>query len=482
MSVQPASSPSLARQTGSANLSDRLAGAWPLFLVGIAVLLGVLFMLTRDPPLDRSILGFEGFTLAARKEGVSIVNHSGGPDLNAGDYGLRILPLYDRDLRFTARSIADNDLNSALREIRQDIVLQKIRAVATLLVLPKWTRGAMRQEVLHEKFLITPKAISLMGRSVSLFRSPGLEQGPPEFTTAQTKLTFQPWLARASRLEIQDLDVGLYAPQTLSSTAPGASREAAQTCRTLVRWKRNTLVAQCRYTRPDGGQHGNFWDSQNTFFLLTDPDVLNNHGAGNAQNFEFGLALVKALAADNPIVMDLSVTPDLPTVANRDRGGRRFSDLVQFFQPPFTLFWLAFAILTIATLWRASLRLNPIRDREDVTGLGASRQSMVEAEAAIFRAGGSARHDQKLATLYVANRISAVERDLLGALPQIAQEPGASLLRALDRRNPGLANRLRELRQAEISDRPPHIIVHLKTLEQTLNEIRHEFGKPASAR
>ncbi|MEM1038128.1 MAG: hypothetical protein AAGI12_01515 [Pseudomonadota bacterium] len=458
----------------------QLARALPYILIVVVVLLGILYLLTRNPSLDRSILGFEGFTLAARQAELPIVNHSGGTPLDTDTYGLRILPLYDRELRFFRRARTDNDLDSVLREIPLRLAEQKIQAIPTLLVLPKWRRGAVRLETLHEDLLINPQGMSLMGRSFDFYRPFGIVQGPAEFVSHPTRVAFPPWLdedrAGAELSDTNDFNVTLYAPQTLLGAHGGAN--GSPSCRTLITWNRNTLLAQCRYEMR-GVRNSNSRVLQ-SFFVLTDPDVLNNHGAGHGDNFNFGLALVNALSKDQPVVMDLSNTPDRPRQRQRDGGGRAFSDLLQFFQPPFTLFWLVFALLALATLWRASIRLSPVRDREDVRTLGASRASMVAAEAAIFRAGGSAKHDRRLAKLYTANRIADLENQLLGAAA--FGQKGKALVGALERRNPNLSERLKKLRETKPTDNPANIAAHLKTLEQTLIEIRNEFGKPASTR
>ncbi|MEM9677659.1 MAG: hypothetical protein AAF890_06335, partial [Pseudomonadota bacterium] len=358
--------PSGASARSSQAFGNQLARALPYILIVVVVLLGILYLFTRSPSLDRSIIGFEGFTLAARQAELPIVNHTGGAPLETDNYGLRILPLYDRELRFFRRARADNDLDSVLREMPLRLAEQKLQAIPTLLVLPKWRRGAVRLETLHEDLLINPQGMSLMGRSFDLYRPFGIVQGPPEFASQPTRLAFTPWSNEArADAKLSDTDgfnVSLYAAQTLLGTYGGANNP--QACRTVVSWNRNTLLAQCRYEMRSVRNSGS--RVSQSFFVLTDPDVLNNHGAGHGDNFNFGLALVKGLSESKPIVMDLSNTPDRPRQRQRDSGGRAFSDLLQFFQPPFTLFWLVFGLLALATLWRASVRLSPIRDREDV--------------------------------------------------------------------------------------------------------------------
>ncbi|MEL6967037.1 MAG: hypothetical protein AAGM04_06615 [Pseudomonadota bacterium] len=450
----------------------------PLLLISAVVAVAVYLIITAKPSLDRSIIGFQGFAVAAQKAGLDIVTHSGGSSLDSRAFGLRILPLYDGNFASTDRQ-NEGDTDGVLREMPRWAFQSKVRTVPTLVVLPKWTRGAWEREILHEDFFLPTNALGVpMNLRGAQFRG-SVVRGEPRFVSGAS----QPLNSQSGDVLLQGFpafDLAVYAPQTvrMSTINTGNTR-----CVTLIAWDNRPLLLRCGERR-SGEPRARRKRNEVGFYLLTDPDVMNNHGAGHAQNFAFSLALVKALSGEKPVVMDFSTTID--RARNRNSGGRQFSDLAQFFMPPFTLFWLAFLLLAIFTLWRSGIRQSPIRNREDVRTIAASRLSMVDGEAAIFRPAGSPQNDGRISERYIANRIAALEDHILGRIDGPADQRGAALLRVLDARNPDLGERLTNLRRMRFGDsargRDRTIIAALQDLETLETEIKDEFRRPAKPR
>lgn len=461
-----------------------------LAFVGTAVL--AWFVFNQPAALDRSIIGTRGFVYFANapkftgkeKPVFHFKNDTRPVDMKS--IGLRVLPLYDTNIFVNSAKPANIDDEFAdLRPMRQPVFRRKIMRTNTLVVLPKWRHGALRTERLHPSFLISPNTIRLPFLVSNRLGAPEARQGEAGFS--QAPIAIAPGFDAVDFSKLNTVAVTLYAPQTISKSSIGNN-----SCVPALLYGGATLLARCR------------WSSTVSFWLLTDPDILNNHGAGNGGNFEFTHSLMTILSGGGQVMIDATNT-EPSTARKRDKRGRSFSDLARFFQYPFTAFWVALALLSIFTLWHSARRASAPRDHGFDRVLAASKSSSIDASVAMLRA--SSGTDGPLAARYVEQQLDLLAVDILGSTIRRGSKGRAQLLTSIARRNVSLADRLRALIETLMPNEvalgsgpgsspgsnpgPGQGLHYLSTrglkqslnqFEITLKEVRHEFGRSSKTR
>jgi len=402
-----------------------------------------------DRQLRRSPIGFDGLVAWLRDGGLEARGFQGGALLERERVGLRILPLYDGNIDHWRTQPEDQD--ALIREadqvdIRRAVVLAKIRLLPTLVVLPKWRTGVALTGVAHPVLLRDagddplsrgqlPGIGGRLERPAGAFRDFGVEGSP-----------------RQARL---------YLPQVLR----GAD------CVPLVGDRQAMLLGRC------GGGNESFW-------VLSDPDLLNSHGLRLGDNAAIARELLGRLAAGRPVVVDYSTLPwsieDRPAGPVRDE--RRWSDLARFVEPPFAWLWAGFAALAALLLWRAALRFGPpLRPYDD--GPRAAREVGIAAKARLLRLTG---RDDALLRAHVAGRLQALAAELLGPHRPDIGSPLEQVGRAVGRRDPSLDRRLREA-VAEAEGLPTgaptsEAVRRLDRFETIIEQVLHGFGRASRGR
>lgn len=436
------------------------------------------WLTTRPPALDRSIIGFKGFVHYAKSKGLDISHFDGAGRLDPKKIGLRILPLYDPNVLNNdsgRKPIEVDNYREVQRSMPSYVFGRKIRSIQTLVVLPKWRSGAVNLERLHPSLLISTKSMRLPYQNSGSISALSIERGKAGFST----LPLVNKAESALRGLPKDQQISLYAAQTLRRTIVSDKR-----CNALLQSGDDIVLATCRWTKTGP-----------SFFLLTDPDIMNNHGAGHGQNFETAFSLVKALAGDGQIVVDATnrifLVNENEKADNRDRS---FSDLARFFAYPFTFFWVVLGGLIFFTLWHAWRRHAPVDDGEDDNRIHASKKTAIEANVAILRAGGvSGFRDLQLVTQHVGQRMDYLAADLLGAHRLRGPKGESQLIAAVARKNEALSLRLSRARSALSQHREipaaatkakyqstRRLFRQLDEFEHLIDEVRHEFGRAAN--
>lgn len=455
-------------QTTASGQTGAGAGVLPgllLLVVVAAVGYGVWSIASADPDLDASVIGLAGLAIHLDESGreTRVLNRRvRRPDAVA----LRILPVFDPDISRRDRSDDSHELAQELRRVSAGVLAVKVREAPTLVVMTKWRRGAQRRAIFHPDYLVDAAAARPPAPTPTLGAMPGvrIEQAPATFQTERTSGALRS-------------DVTLYAAQTL---ALPTRRGGENGCDPAVwlgpdRYAR-TLLARCRM-------------GSTTFHLLSDPDLLNNAGLAVGGNAAFALALVNSLApqstaagaqvegAGAPVFVDQVRGTSFVDPIRRDRRGRSFSDLMRFFEWPFSLVWGALAVLVALGLWRAALRFGPAivtRDRFHA----ASKSAMIDTNARILSAGmaGGDAGGQGTAMMreHARYRLSGLARDLFG---RAGSE--TTMRRALARRAPALAERL-DRAVARIETGAP--ARWIEEFETVIAGIENEFGRRAGGR
>lgn len=395
----------------------------PILLVAVLVIAGIagLFALTNgaaDRRLDNSVIGINGLPHLLEQNDVAFKRSHPRLSPHIRDLGLRIAPLYDLDLRASAAAPKDDHdrfFQTDMRDIPDENLFTKINELPTLIVLPKWVQGIIDIKTAHADALIPER------RYLRLFRQLGVDS-----------LRLQ----RGANDMLSQGSVSLFLPQTfVPDTLPGE-------CKPLRRFAGGVLVAECLRAETD-----------DTFYLLSDPDLINNHGLSVGHNGSAALDLIAQLSPPGGRPTYIDTSPDLLTLVDEERDERRdytrdASDFARFFSPPFDALWAMLLIVTGILLWRGSVRFGPVAP-DPADSPDHSKSEAVATTARLLRLTG---HDGHLVADFVRGQLAELARQTFGA--SAGQASVARYFAFLARRDATLAQAFQASAQTLITDGP----------------------------
>jgi hypothetical protein len=416
----------------------------PLSIVAVAIIAFlVLTSARRAFDLDRSAIGFDGLATWLSKNGVEARTFAGGDRLTGDRVGLRVYPLFDIDLGHLSPNVSSTNPPgeaSQLPKVALDVVRTKRGAAPTLIVLPKWRGEVIELGLVHPKLLRPAEATGQLLAAVAPEAGTMLPRGD-----------------RFAAITSEGGAVKLYAAQLVK----------AGRCRPLIGTTEAMLLGIC------AGR------GSSTYWLLTDPDLIDNHGLTQGDNARTALTILARLAGGRPVVIDRTTTAMWDEAPRHERE-RSWGDLVRFLAPPFTLAWAALALLIGLVLWRASIRNGPVETVNSDTWRAAQTVS-IEARARLLRLSG---HDATLVRVYTHDRLLSLAEGLLGRHRAVGGDPFAPIARLLDR-TPALAA---AFRHAFRSDPAPaaasesDLLRRVDDLTRICERILDEFGRTAGPR
>ena len=420
--------------------------------IGIAALTlaGIVYLLVaidREVPLNRSPVGFAGLTQWLKSQEIEALTFQGGGALKPEDIALRILPLFDTDLANESRSPTNEteDLNQTTEvDISAYVVNQKIQDIPTLVVLPKWRRAVRLKGVAHPDYLIPGSQIQSLSAQIDGLGGI-LNRAEPGFSTYS-----------AFRDQARH-EIGLYHSQVLSSSG----------CDPLIGGQNAMLLGECR---ADGS----------VFWILADPDLLNNHGLKLSENAHLARDLITELVGGGRVIVDLSTSNFIADSPEPDK--RSWTELARFFTGVFAAGWIGLALVAGLLVWRASTRYGPaIKLFEDRPI--ASKTSSIDATARLLRLSG---HDLELLKSHVAARCRILAADLLGPHRGVGADPVRELAGVVSRRSPDLAEEIslaaHDLNDTKHDWSDAEMLRFLDRFESLYERTLHEFGRSADAR
>jgi hypothetical protein len=438
--------------TGQSQITQNGRGNDMLVIAAAAaVILGLLWFFNSDSKrqLERSATGFNGLISWLRSNDVEARTFRGGGTLIEGEIGLRILPLFDVDLtaeRETPTTRSEVIAQTSERDLGLTVFELKVEAQPTLVVLPKWRHGMRMLKVAHKDLLIPDGDLNRVLRQIGIAdarvrRDPGgfARTGHDIFNTRR--------------------DVGLVHTQTVK----------AKLCEPILGTKDAMLLGRCEL-----GEDVGFW-------LLTDPDLINNHGLSLAENAQTALNVIEIVNTTKPVIVDL--TTHFATVDGdftQDQHERTWEDFARMFEWPFSVIWIGFLFIGGLVLWRAITRYGPLaRIYEEEPR--ASKTTSIAAKARLLR---MSNHDAALLRTHFRSRLNALAADLLGPHRPADQDALEVVSRLVARKSPELA---RELATAVDLSSPEtgaqgSLIAHLDRFETCYDRINHEFGRASVAR
>jgi hypothetical protein len=435
--------------------------------VVVAILAALWFFGRAERDVQRSAVGFAGLVEWLDDNGVEARAFTGGGFLVEGEVGLRILPLYD----------TDPDSDRTLPETPEELIAQtsendlpgyvareKIRLLPTLVILPKWRTGMRMLGVAHHDLLIPEDE---------------LDELVAQRSEPRRRVVHDPsgWSVAGSDYGM----IGLHHAQTLADSG----------CQPIIGSQAAMLLGRCKLgpsgdkLGPSGDGKAGAGDDDGAFWLLADPDLMDNHGLALAGNAGVALDFVREAAGGGPVVLDLSdhvatVDPDWLD----EQRERSWEDLARLVEWPFGVVWIAFAGLAALVLWRALVRYGPVEAAEDGEAMRASREVSIDAKARLLRL---ADHDAALMRLHFASRLQQLAAELLGPHRPAGADPLALLTGLVGRRRPELAReladsaRLPDAPRGRVHARPGDLLGRLDRFEDCIVRIRDEFGRAAGA-
>lgn len=437
---------------GTTSGGDRNIGGIFLVVAGLALGLGLIWM-TFGPgerPLSRSAMGHNGAIAYLRTQGHDIQLATGLP-MSRDDVALRILPLHDTDL--FAEFVPPEDREAYLRtgteyDITSFVVLEKIERAPTLLIAPKWTRAVRHSGFAHDSLLLPVADASDPFLSIGFLDA--------DFIRPRVKLLEM----QAALPSAPGASITLYEPQLFPITLP-------EGCTSLIGNSVGHLLVECVR---DGI----------TVRLLSDPDLMNNHGIGLGQNAMTTSALMSQLAGGGRILVDPTVLPFLnegPTEVE----ARDWADLARFFTFPFSLLWAGAVLIFALALWRSSVRTSP-PERPFDDEPGASKSVSIAAKARLLRLTG---HDFPVFRAHMHARLHWLDQELHGKdMP--TDDPLPRIQERLNRRNPEIAKSFVVAATAvETAPRnaPRHVLMSLASaFEDETAKVLDEFGRTSRPR
>lgn len=351
----------------------------------VAAVVLLIFLVSGDSGrrLDASAIGTNGLYTWLQANDVEAVQSHRRVELPEDDVSLRLLPLNDTDLLAEAPLPVDNlelRAQTTQREIALNIVMEKIVNVRSLVMLPKWRTGVTMLSVAHESLLVPERNLNLLLDQLDL---PKMAITRPAATVLEATTDGQG-------------DIVLYEPQLFDR------RFVKGVCTPFLSVPEGVLIARCAPQKSE------------ELFLLSDPDLMNNHGLTLGDNAAVALDAIRTIAAEREGVVyhDTSDEILLSWEGNleRETRPRTADDLSRYFTYPFSLLWLGVGLLFLVAFWRGLIRFGPPA-RIDNGEVGASKTASIEAKAYLLRLTGQ---DHALAAEFANNRINDLSSALLG--------------------------------------------------------------------
>lgn len=449
-----------------------------IMLCGViaALFAWLIFGIERPRSIQQSAYGLNGLGHWVAADGVPTRRFVGGGQLSADGIGLRVLPLFDDDLDrtnlpffVTAGNEGDADaltaqersdqrfLNAEIRPMERRVLATKIETLPTLVILPKWRDGVRLKGLLHRDFLthldIEPVGVSQDETAVLDGRDIAREESVDEESVEDSEVTQQSQSGETALERFEDFDFegerliarNIRLPSVLAVTDPvtelqsirvsgqfGGSVQlaapqfarAGPDCRALVGEDDRGLVFECTARKI-------------RYWVVSDPDLLNNHGLTQADNQVFARALINRLRGKGAVLIDYSTTNWLQT----QERGPRLAELLRVFEPPFLWIWLALLGLFVLALWRGSVRDGPLR-KPFVEGYSAARRAIFTAQARLLRA---TRRDGALLRALAETRAATLCDLMLGRDDRAGGSRTDRMIAQVRRRDGELGSRLAQI-------------------------------------
>lgn len=421
----------------------------PLLFLGLLLVLAALatFALSRGSDYDRSPLGHKGLELWLQAKGIPVVRSDPHIVRASSEISLRILslPISEGEV---APSAGDEEKGEVgLENWASEALNQEL---PTLIMMPKWRASVLTDGIARQSDLVDLSAIQGELNKTG-FSGIRLQRNGPGFEGSQSGLSFE-----------QSRKISLYQAQTFDRAA------LPDGCEEMLGIPSGALIVRC-----EGNEY---------IDLLSDPDLLNNHGLALAENAAFAVLLINHLRVKDetgPVYLDTSGAP-LDDVKPKDEGRsyeRSASDLKRFFAYPLSVIWGTLVLVAAICFWRGAYRFGPALP-EASANTERSKTAAIEATARLLRLSGN---DGRMTGQFVLHLLADKAQQFFG--PGAGNEAGIErLFKHLAQRDQAAAKALHSSAQALI-DRG-HVMTradlhrNLETFRKSLEQDDFRPGRP----
>lgn len=392
--------------------------------------------------VDTSPIGTDGLQIWLESDGISATRSHRRTTLGEEDVALRILPLYDTDIENDAPSTGDREdrrAQSTQRDIDRDAYLEKVSYVPSLVMLPKWRSGALELDLLDAQLLIPRNAYPEL---LSQIQAPRLQIMRPEIKFLQTSG-----------------GITLYRPQLF------VPKSVQGDCRPHLALPQGVLIARCDQR------------SGVPYFILSDPDLMNNHGLSLGGNADAAIDAIADLVGGHEGTVYLDTAPDIllvqdPTVQPEVRP-RTIEEVSRFLTYPFSLILVGVGISFLILLWRGLIRFGPPR-HPDEGHISASKTASIAAKGYLLRLAGD---DRAVLQDYVTEKMNALGNETMGKQARLDQPKLIQRLRNIAPQTaPQLEAALATMQQVGADTSPVDLARLAEKFEDSYRRLRDELG------
>jgi hypothetical protein len=407
-----------------------------------ALLLLIFFVGAGGGKIDASPIGTDGLHSWLEGNGVSATKSHRRTPLAEDDVALRILPLYDTDIERDAPPVDDREdrrAQSTQRDIYSEVYIEKVSYVPSLVMLPKWRSGVLELDLLDPQLLIQHYAYI---RLLSQIQVPQLQITRPDIKFLQTTS-----------------GITLYRPQLF------LPKSVRGDCRPHLTLPQGVLIARCDQR------------SGVPYFILSDPDLLNNHGLSLNGNADAAIDVISDMVGSHEGTVYLDTAPDIllaqdPTV-QREVRPRTIEDVSRFLTYPFSLILIGAGISFLILLWRGLIRFGPPRQTNE-GHISASKTASITAKGYLLRLAGD---DRAVLQDYVAEKMKTLGNDTMGKQAQMDQPKLIARLRNIaPRTTPQLEGALGTIQQIDTDTSSADLARLAEKFEDIYRRLRDELG------
>ncbi|MTI00883.1 hypothetical protein [Roseibium sp. RKSG952] len=387
---------------------------WVIIALVVLLSLGVFLYLAaqRQYVLRESTNGFDGLKIWLNSESQPTQSFTGGWPLDRSTIGLLVQPIFDTHPdtdRKAARTKEELLLQTDEFDQQIDIIQEKAGSVQSLIILPKW-RSGMRLTGYGHPFLLAPRGdVQTVLHQIV---------GPDVGQVFYMRTPFSDFDYDGDR---EVLAARVYAGQAFEGIG----------CEPVIGRPGAMLLGLC----PLPGD-----EDRDQVYVLSDPDVLNNHGLRLGENALIAAQLLPQIAGENRIVIDYSDRNWLTEPEQIVQRERTWEDLARLFEYPFRILWIGAALLLALAIWRGGIRNGPVTN--DGPSLGTGKRAANRARARLMRLTGQ---DGALLSDFVNTRIRAQAAEVFGPGHVVNGGVEAAYLRYMRARQPALAAELTDL-------------------------------------
>ncbi|WP_425084392.1 hypothetical protein [Ruegeria profundi] len=410
--------------TANIAATERVRVDWIIFGIIGALCIGIFLyvMAGRQYALRDSSTGFDGLELWLRDQGHTAQTFTGGWPLDRSTIGLLIQPIYDTQPgKDRARAQTKDELLLQPDEFDQtlDVIRDKAQSTPSLVILPKW-RSGLRLTGLGHPILLSPEE----GIEAVLHGIVGSNVGT----------------IRSARVPFTDFDVA--SDDALTARLYAAQVFDGQGCEPRVGRRGAMVLGLCPL--PGDGE-------QQNVHVLSDPDLMNNHGLVLGDNARIAARVLPEIAGEKRIIIDYSDRNWLTDPQQHVARERTWDDLKRLFEPPFLTLWIGAGLLLALAVWRGGVRSGPVADLS--LGLGSGKRTANRVRARLMR---MTDQDGALLSDFIDTRLRARAASVFGTSHALRGTPEDAYLNYIRTRKPDLTAKLEDL-IASIRALPPHL-------------------------